>query len=128
MDIASLSIIERVASLDHTVVPESVRLAPAAPGDASPAGVYRQGDRYLIGGEVCLWTGDTTEVTSPICTDGKRTVIGRAASLTREESLDAMAAAVSAWDHGRGEWPTMRVGARLERAQTFVEKMKGVRE
>ena len=48
--------------------------------------------------------------------------------IDRDAGLAALAAAVTAWDHGRGAWPTMRVGERLERTQTFVTGMRAVRE
>ena len=79
--------------------PEDV---PAAAEFAAGGGVFPDGDLYLVDGELRRWTGESVEVTSPVCMarDGKteRRSLGRAASLTREAALEAMAAAVRAWD------------------------------
>ena len=45
-----------------------------------------------------------------------------------EEALAALDAAVRAWDHGRGRWPTMSVGARIDAVHAFVAGMEKVRE
>jgi glyceraldehyde-3-phosphate dehydrogenase (NADP+) len=106
-------------------IPASVDFAPGG-------GTYADGTLYLVDGEVRRWTGATSEVTSPVCveTDGRveRRRLGDHASLTKEESLSALAAAVRAWDHGRGRWPTMSVGGRIESVEAFVAGMQKVRE
>ena len=75
----------------------------------------------------------TGRVLSPVCVtgaDGAPTPVdlGPVAMLDRAAALEALAAARAAWDHGRGAWPTMRVGERIERMQTFVAGMRAVRE
>ena len=91
---------------------------PAAADFAPGGGVYPDGTLYLVDGEVRRWTGETGEVTSPVCVavDGRveRRRMGPHAALTREEALAALDAAVRAWDHGRGPWPTMSVGERID--------------
>ncbi|HEX7598640.1 MAG TPA: aldehyde dehydrogenase family protein, partial [Polyangia bacterium] len=105
---------------------------PAAADFAPKGGTYPDGDLYLVDGEVRRWTGDSHEVTSPVCVtrDGAtaRRVLGRRATLSREEAQAALAAAVRAFDHGRGAWPTMKVGGRIEAVQTFVRAMQKTRE
>jgi len=107
-------------------VPASADFAPAA-------GTYPDGTLYLIDGEVRRWTGPTNEVRSPVyvaTADGRveRRLLGAHAALTKEEALAALAAASRAWDHGRGRWPTMSVGQRIEAVLAFVAGMQQVRE
>jgi glyceraldehyde-3-phosphate dehydrogenase (NADP+) len=105
---------------------------PAAADFAPGGGVYADGTLYLVDGEVRRWTGRTSEVTSPLCVDAdgrvERRRMGAHAALTREEALSALDAAVRAWDHGRGPWPTMTVGARVDAVTAFVSAMEKVRE
>jgi glyceraldehyde-3-phosphate dehydrogenase (NADP+) len=105
--------------------------------EAVPAGVQvdtsRLDLRYLIDGEVLTWSGPSAAVTSPVCVrqpDGRleRAVVGRAPLLDRGEALRALAAARRAWDHGRGEWPTMRVAGRIEVLEHLADRMIRVRE
>ncbi|MBL8622194.1 MAG: aldehyde dehydrogenase family protein [Myxococcales bacterium] len=89
--------------------------------------------QWLCDGEIRTWTGATGRVLSPVCVagpDGAPTPVdlGPVAMLDRAAALEALAAARTAWDHGRGAWPTMRVGERIERMQTFVAGMRAVRE
>jgi glyceraldehyde-3-phosphate dehydrogenase (NADP+) len=90
--------------------------------------LYPHGDRYLINGKVLRWSGETTEVRSPICINGERALIGQAAKVGKEEALAALEAVTRAWDRGRGRWPTMRVAERIACVQAFVDGMKKVRE
>ena len=106
-------------------VPEAADFAPGG-------GVYPDGTLYLVGGELRRWTGETREVTSPVCVETagriERRRMGPHAALTKEEALAALQAAVAAWDHGRGRWPTMSVGARIEAVQALAAGMQKVRE
>ena len=105
---------------------------PAAADFAPSGGIYPGGDLYLIDGEVRRWTGESHEVTSPVCVtrDGAtaRRLLGRHAALSREDALAALAAAARAFDNGRGAWPTMKVGGRIEAVQAFVAAMQKTRE
>jgi glyceraldehyde-3-phosphate dehydrogenase (NADP+) len=105
---------------------------PAAAEFAPGGGVYPDGGLYLVDGEVRRWTGQTSEVTSPVCVSiggrVERRRMGAHAALTREEALGALDAAVRAWDHGRGRWPTMTVGARIDAVMAFVAGMEKARE
>jgi glyceraldehyde-3-phosphate dehydrogenase (NADP+) len=87
---------------------------------------------YLIGGEIRTWNGAMEEVLSPILIRSDKGLtarrLGSYPSLGEKEANDALAAAVKAWDNGRGEWPTMGMEARIERLERFVEAMRGCRE
>ncbi len=95
--------------------------------------VARWDRQWLCDGEIRTWEGPTAPVYSPVCTVDDAGVpsqveLGRIAMVDRDAALAALAAARTAWDHGRGPWPTMRVGERIERTQTFVAGMRAVRE
>jgi glyceraldehyde-3-phosphate dehydrogenase (NADP+) len=109
----------------HDEIPQEADFAPAG-------GLYEKGVEYLIDGEIRTWTGEVGQVVSPVCMirGGKpeRRVMGPYARLSKAEALVALDAASRAWDHGRGTWPTMRVGERVERLQNFATLMHGVRE
>ncbi len=83
---------------------------------------------YLIDGELRQWDGPMHEVTSPVCVETeagcRRVVIGCHPRLTGKESLEALAAASKAYDHGRGEWPTRSVQQRIEALADFAYRME----
>lgn len=87
---------------------------------------------YLCAGELRLWSGPMQEVLSPVCFSGDNepqpVVIGSFPLLGETESLAALAAAVAAYDHGRGLWPTMTVSDRIDRVQRFTLRMRGERD
>ncbi|MFD1769206.1 NADP-dependent glyceraldehyde-3-phosphate dehydrogenase [Sphingobacterium suaedae] len=82
---------------------------------------------FLSNGEMLPWTGQISEVFSPICVktkDGlKRKRIGSYPVCTEKESMEALDAAVKAYDNGRGEWPTMSVADRIACVERFTQKM-----
>jgi acyl-CoA reductase-like NAD-dependent aldehyde dehydrogenase len=83
---------------------------------------------YLLNGVMRQWTGPVSEVYSPICipdADGtlKRQLVGSFPVTTPKEALEALDAAVAAYDNGRGEWPQMSVAGRIECMETFIGKM-----
>ncbi len=101
-----------------------------------PAGVRVDTSRwtrqYLVGGEIRTAAAGA-EVLSPVCVrgaDGKleRVRLGQVPMLTAEEAMEALRAARLAWDHGRGEWPTMRVARRIGCVERFADLMPKVRE
>ena len=87
---------------------------------------------YLIDGELRYWNGDVEEVISPvrIQTDAglMPVTIGYFPLLSERESLAALHAAVTAYNRGRGAWPTLTVGQRIERVQDFAYRMKEKRD
>jgi glyceraldehyde-3-phosphate dehydrogenase (NADP+) len=85
---------------------------------------------YLVGGELKSWTGDTSKVFSTISStsDYKPTLLGTIPTLGEKEALDALDAAVTAYNKGQGLWPTMKVVDRIACMEKFVEQMKTKRE
>lgn len=83
---------------------------------------------YLVGGELRRWDGPLATVRSPVWVkegDSERQVIlGSAPLLDANTALTALDAAVHAYDKGRGAWPTMRVGERIQHVETFLARMR----
>jgi glyceraldehyde-3-phosphate dehydrogenase (NADP+) len=55
-------------------------------------------------------------------------VIGCTPLLTTKESLEALDAAVKAYDLGHGLWPTMSVTQRIEHVEKFLQAMRKKRD
>jgi len=93
---------------------------------------YTEGARYLIDGKVRTWDGPCEEVLSPVCVrdDGQAApyALGHYPLMTADESRQAEEAAVQAWDHGCGEWPTMSVADRIRCVEAFIPRMQAVRD
>ncbi|MBK5278050.1 MAG: NADP-dependent glyceraldehyde-3-phosphate dehydrogenase [Bacteroidia bacterium] len=91
-------------------------------------GSYLEQREYLINGKLRKWPGTLNFVSSPVfIKDGnsyKQKVIGSTPLLTKHEALDALTAAVDAYDLGQGEWPTMSVMDRIRHVEIFLGKMK----
>jgi len=85
---------------------------------------------YLINGEILQWQGDFQQVFSPVYfgNDTQGAYIGSYPLMDARESLKALEAAVQAYDHGRGEWPTMSVEKRIHCVKKFVVMMQEQRE
>lgn len=79
---------------------------------------------YLSNGEMLPWSGDVHTVLSPICiktANGlERKVIGTYPLCDAKEATAALDAAVTAYNNGRGEWPTMSVAQRIECVEKFT--------
>lgn len=86
---------------------------------------------YLINGELKIWTGSQNPVLSPVFVkEGdayKQKIIGSTPLLTSKESLEALDAAVKAYDMGHGLWPTLSVTSRIEHVEKFLTAMKAKR-
>ncbi len=83
---------------------------------------------YLSDGEIRHWRGPMQEVLSPVCLDSaagpNRKTIGSYPLLTSKEALEALDAAVRAYDYGRGSWPTTSVEGRIRHVEEFAYRMK----
>jgi glyceraldehyde-3-phosphate dehydrogenase (NADP+) len=68
-------------------------------------------DQYLINGSLKTWSGDMADVNSTISSteEYKPTYLGSVPNLQEEQGLEALDAALEAYDQGKGLWPTMRV-------------------
>jgi len=114
---------ERLTSVfpDEKSIPEQYRIAQAI-----------EQREYLVNGELKQWHGDLNPILSPVCVkDGdthKQKVIGSTPLLTTKESLEALDAAVKAYDLGRGVWPTMPVQDRIEHVERFLAAMRKQRD
>jgi glyceraldehyde-3-phosphate dehydrogenase (NADP+) len=86
---------------------------------------------YLVNGEFRHWQGPMGETFSPVrlrTAEGLAPVrLGRYPLLTEAEALTALDAAVAAYDHGRGKWPTMSVAGRIDHIKEFLRRFKGCR-
>lgn len=80
---------------------------------------------YLINGALRTWDGPTTEVYSTISSTAtyKPTLLGSIPDMREEDALEALDAALNAYDKGQGVWPTMKVKDRIECMESFLEKM-----
>jgi acyl-CoA reductase-like NAD-dependent aldehyde dehydrogenase len=99
---------------DAAAIPEAWRL---------PEPLHQR--EYLLDGDLREWAGPTQEVVSPMFErqpDGtlKPRVIGSYPLLDEAEALKALDAAVRAYDHGRGEWPTLSVADRIAAVEKFT--------
>ena len=82
----------------------------------------------LVGGVLKPWHGDNVPVVSPIRLRDDRGelvpfVLGSVPQGGLAEAEDALAAAVAAYDSGRGVWPTMTVAERIACMQDFAKQM-----
>ncbi|GGD79061.1 NADP-dependent glyceraldehyde-3-phosphate dehydrogenase [Emticicia aquatilis] len=82
---------------------------------------------YLVGGEMRQWTGATQDVYSPIYVKNgdkfESLLIGSYPITDEAEAMDALNAALKAYDNGRGEWPTMSLSERIACMENFLKKM-----
>lgn len=89
-------------------------------------------EEYLFGGKLVKWAGAVQEVFSPVLIKGPSglnpRLIGSYPLLTHKEAEEILKSACEAYDHGRGKWPTMSLETRIEHMQTFIDKMKNVRD
>jgi glyceraldehyde-3-phosphate dehydrogenase (NADP+) len=82
---------------------------------------------YLIDGALRTWEGPCQDVLSPIWEQRGDAagpyVIGTAPLLSTEVALESLAAARRAYANGRGIWPAMSVGERIEAVKSFTRAM-----
>jgi glyceraldehyde-3-phosphate dehydrogenase (NADP+) len=88
---------------------------------------------YLVNGELRSWKGPVETVRSPVCVrrpDGslEQVELGSYPVGGVEEAEEALAAAVAAYDEGRGVWPTMTVADRIACMQSFTNQMVANRQ
>ena len=87
---------------------------------------------YLCDGTIKEWTGPQQDVLSPVCETAGGTVrqrrIGSYPLLTETQAMESLEAACGAYDHGRGEWPTMPVEERIRHVEAFAYRMQEQRE
>ena len=83
---------------------------------------------YLVNGELKIWDGPMNEVVSPVSikseNGNEKNIIGSTPLLTEKESLEALDAAVLAYNNGTGIWPTMSITKRIAHVENFLLEMK----
>ena len=86
--------------------------------------------KYLVNGQLKNWEGNTTKVFSTISStdEYKQTLLGSIPEMGEPEALEALNAAVKAFDRGKGVWPTMHVKDRIECMEKFVDQMATKRD
>jgi glyceraldehyde-3-phosphate dehydrogenase (NADP+) len=93
---------------------------------------YMEQREYLIDGKMISWQGDMSPVASPVfVSNGSKSeqkIIGSTPLLTSKEALEALEAAVRAYDLGHGVWPMMSVAERIQHVELFLAKMKEKRQ
>jgi glyceraldehyde-3-phosphate dehydrogenase (NADP+) len=108
-------------------------LATIFPSEASIPKSFQLHERidqreYLINGELISWQGDLSPVLSPVCINTgngyEQKVIGATPLLTKKEALQALDAAVQAYDKGHGVWPSFTVAERIEHVEKFLVRMR----
>jgi glyceraldehyde-3-phosphate dehydrogenase (NADP+) len=92
----------------------------------APAKIHQR--VILVNGKLKSWDGPVQAVLSAICIrqptgELKQLELGSYPSGGLPEAEEALAAAVAAYDSGRGEWPTMTVAQRIVCIQDFTKKM-----
>lgn len=106
-------------------------IADAIPDEYRLQGQTEQRE-YLIEGELRLWQGPLATVRSPIhlatATGDEQVILGSTPQLDAETALEALDAAVRAYDNGQGAWPTMRIAERIRHVETFLARMREQRE
>lgn len=87
---------------------------------------------YLVNGELRRWEGPLARVHSPVLLateqGDQQVVLGSTPLLDADAALEALDAAVAAYDHGRGLWPTLRVAERIRHVEDFLARMREQRE
>ena len=82
---------------------------------------------YLVGGEIVRWKGDVQQVHSPIYVRNGEAFepqhLGSYPLIGEKEALEALDAAVQAYNNGRGVWPTMSVEDRIRSMEAFTKMM-----
>lgn len=91
---------------------------------------FVDGAKVLVDGQVKPWSGPCAEVHSPIylAETGQKIPIGRQATMTPKESVEACEAAARAWNRGKGVWAKKSMDERIEAVEKLVTKLKTVRE
>ena len=113
-----MGIVDRINDIfpEEGAIPAEARMVPLEQKD------------YLANGRIKTWSGPKQEVFSPVCLRGKkgpeRVRLGSYPLMTEKEALEALDAAVKAYDEGRGLWPTLPVEARIAHMEEFVWRMK----
>jgi glyceraldehyde-3-phosphate dehydrogenase (NADP+) len=110
---------------DNTIANIFPRAEEIPPAFTLPEAVHQK--TYLIDGKLHNWEGPVQEVRSPVCLKSdsgvQQKTLGSYPMLAEEQAIQALQAAVRAYDNGRGLWPTMSVEERILRVEDFIIRM-----
>ena len=102
--------------VSEELIPERFRL---------PEQIHQK--EFLVNGQMVQWDGPVHKVVSPVCIRTEkgleRKLIGTYPVCSEKEALEALDAAVRAYQDGRGEWPTMSVSDRIKCVENFTHEM-----
>lgn len=115
-----------------------VRFFPTAaelPADCPAQHPLTQRD-YLLNGELLAWPGELSPVYSPVQQRVQHDesealqplLLGYTPLLDADTALQALDAAVAAYDLGRGVWPRMPVLERIQHVEQFLTQMQQKRD
>lgn len=81
---------------------------------------------YLVDGDFVEWKGEMSEVFSTVSSTEKYqpTKLGTVPKLTEKEAINALNAALNAYDNGKGFWPTAKVEDRILVMEKFVKQIE----
>ncbi|HEX42827.1 MAG TPA: NADP-dependent glyceraldehyde-3-phosphate dehydrogenase [Phycisphaerales bacterium] len=86
---------------------------------------------YLVDGRLRTWNGPMQEVLSAVCIRSEagtaQATLGAYPLLDEPQALEVLRAAVDAYGHGRGTWPTMSVEDRIRHLEEFTLRMAETR-
>ena len=89
-------------------------------------------NEYLVNGEIRIWNGKLQDVYSPVKLANETELyskkLGYYPLLNEKEANEILQSAITAYNNGSGEWPTMSVENRIKCLETFVSKMKEKRK
>ena len=87
---------------------------------------------YVINGEIKQWKGESFKVYSPVYIKNSNgnldNCIGTYPMMESREAMEALDAAVAAFDNGKGAWPSMSIEKRIDCMKRFVVLMKEQRQ
>lgn len=114
--------------MSEAYLPSRLFPAPADVPQAWQLGEPQVQREYLVDGRFEQWDGPLASVTSPLClttAQGERHAeMGSTPRLNAEAAMQALDAAVRAYDKGRGAWPMMRVAQRIHHVEGFLARMR----
>ncbi|WP_337880211.1 NADP-dependent glyceraldehyde-3-phosphate dehydrogenase [Rheinheimera sp.] len=94
-----------------------------------PQPVALEQRHYLVAGALQQWPGELAPVVSPVCLRDEQSntlnpvILGATPLMDSAAALQALDAAVKAYDLGRGHWPTLPVLERIRHIEAFLVAM-----
>jgi glyceraldehyde-3-phosphate dehydrogenase (NADP+) len=91
---------------------------------------FVNGDKFFHGGVVHEFEGKVINIVGPIIDQGtgEKTIIGKLAQMNEEDVTTILGSAKAAWNNGRGVWPQMSLGDRIQAMERVVVSLKERRQ